>query len=157
MFDIWRLNLCNRFLPGLWHFVPCWTPQAPQWQFWCAQMVPTDHPGCVPHKSNRIQDSERFSHLDHPMPLVARFAWFMVFLGHFWPLRTPHWQFWWVQNVLTDHPVCVPSISSWDFLRSNQLVPKWSKMTSNSPKCPKMAPNAPKWSKWPRMTINEVI
>ena len=39
-----------RFMAFLGHF---WPPWGPLGQFWWVQMAPTDHPGCIPPRSNQ--------------------------------------------------------------------------------------------------------
>merc|ERR1712218_445336 len=67
-----------RFMAFLGHFCPPWRPPG---QLRWVQMAPTDHPGCIPPRSN--QDPLRSSHLEPPEPLRAMNARFMAFLGHF--------------------------------------------------------------------------
>ena len=51
-----------------------------KWLRW-VQMAPTDHPGCIPPRSN--QDPLRSSHFEPTEPLIAINVRFMAFLGHF--------------------------------------------------------------------------
>ena len=109
-------NAC--FMAFLGHFWPPWRTWG---QFQWVQMAPTDHPGCIPPRSN--QDPLKSSHLETPEPLMAINARFMAFLGHFWPPWRPPGQFRWVQMAPTDHPGCIPPRSNQDPLRSSHLEP----------------------------------
>ena len=109
-------NAC--FMAFLGHFWPPWRTWG---QFQWVQMAPTDHPGCIPPRSN--QDPLKSSHLEPPEPLMAINARFMAFLGHFWPPWRPPGQFRWVQMAPTDHPGCIPPRSNQDPLRSSHLEP----------------------------------
>ena len=100
----------------LGHFWPPWRPPG---QLRWVQMAPTDHPGCIPPRSN--QDPLRSSHLEPPEPLRAMNARFMAFLGHFWPPWRSLGQFRWVQMALTNHPGCIPPRSNQVPLRSSHL------------------------------------
>ena len=55
-------------------FMAFWGHFWPQWRTWgqfqWVQMAPTDHPGCIPPRSN--QDLLRSSHLEPPKPLAQK-------------------------------------------------------------------------------------
>ena len=70
----------------LWYFLAISDPRGgPRGQFQWVQMAPTDHPGCIPPRSN--QYPLRSSHLEPPEPLMAINGRFMAFSGSLWPLN----------------------------------------------------------------------
>ena len=81
-------------------------PHGPLWQFWWVQMAPTDHPGCIPPRSNR--DPLRSIHLEPPGPGMASYIPYMTFWTIFRPKITILWP--------NDPPVGSSSVSRMDKL-----------------------------------------
>ena len=75
-------------MPHLWHFgVILGRSRAPLWQFRMGLKVPTYPPGCVPPSSNINPCST--TNLEPPGQLMAPYASFMAFWGHFGPFQGP--------------------------------------------------------------------
>ena len=123
----------------LWHFWAIFNPPGgPRGQFWWVQMAPSDHPGCIPPRSN--QYPLRSSHLEPPEPLMAINARFMAFLGHFWPPWRP-------PGTISVGPNS-PNRPSWIYPTQIQPSDRFhQKMTQNGEKND---------SKWPYMTPNDL-
>ena len=156
-------------------FVPT-PPQAPWWQFWWAQTVLTDHPGCVPPKSS--QNSLRSSPFtwthqgrfwpdlwdlgpvlthQHPHANFGGSKWYQQttrMWAHLDPAksRAPHWQFLWDQRVPSWYLLVLPTDHSACVPPRSSWDPLRSNhlepkwMVQNGPKWPQIAQNHHKWS-----------
>ena len=165
-------------------FMAFWGHFWPQWRTWgqfqWVQMAPTDHPGCIPPRSN--QYPLRSSHLEPPEPLMAINGRFMAFLGHFWPPWRPPGAILVGPNSPNRPSLMYPTQIQPSDQISSKNDPKWGKndskwpymtpnglnLAKNYPKCPKNRPKitfwylgdlpgTKKWSKmekkWPKMTL----